>query len=181
MFPAGAVQRHRANIALSKYRILFFTQSCSGSPSLTKFPESEAFSFPESQSLRCRSSSKPIKRWMLKFGISDLVLLSNQVSLQCPATMPSTILLIISGLDSGYSQHFDLVVFTFFYSASKLLTVFWFMVQGVSSLILIILILVWIQTSFRFLTVFNLLPKVFQFICANFFLFCVKVAHGSPI
>jgi len=49
MFPAGAVQRHRANIALSKYRILFFTQSCSGSPSLSKFPESEAFSnFPES-------------------------------------------------------------------------------------------------------------------------------------
>ena len=92
------------------------------------------------------------------------------------------ILHIISGLHSAYSRYFDLVVFTFFYSAWKVLTVLRFMVQEVSSLNLILSILVWIQISFRFLTVFSLLPNVFRFSCAFFLLlFCVKVAHCASI
>ena len=131
--------------------------------------------------LRCRSSSKPIKRWMLKFGISDLVLLSNQVSLQCPATMPVN--------NPSYN----------FWFGFRLLTVFRF------SCIYFCLFCVKVahcspiygaggfkpefdsfdfgmdSDLFRFLTVFNIRPKVFQFSCIYFFLFCVKVAHGSPI
>ena len=92
--------------------------------------------------------------------------------LPCPATMRTCFQHPCYNLWFAFSslKVFRFCCVCFFYAVWKLLTVLRFMLQEVSCLDLILSILVWIHISFRFLTVFNILPKVFD-LAVRFFCF----------